>query len=246
MTKDTKNVLWVLAVYALSFICYVPLLLRQSGAVVPGVLLYLRYFFVLVPVLISTAFLLNEHAVKVYWLDCFKTISRKEIYIGMVAALTGALTTCGYSFWQGISLFRNAYPSILSFSVSAGYLFATALVEEMAWRGFLSKRISSGLGNARASLFVGVLWAVWHIPMWTIRNSSGLEEVIPLFIWAVLISLVLGMVWFRFENLLSAALLHMIFNICFLAPVKYNDIVIFAGIMICFIFRKYKKGIKEF
>ena len=92
----------------------------------------------------------------------------------------------------------------------------------------------------------GVIWALWHITMWTIRNSLGLEEIIPLFIWAVLLSLILGMTWFRFENLLSVSLLHMIFNICFLAPAKYNDGITFAGILICYIFRKYKKGIKEF
>lgn len=82
--------------------------------------------------------------------------------------------------------------------------------------------------------------------MWTIRNSLGLQDVLPLMIWAVLISLILGMAYFRFENLLSVSLLHMIFNICFLAPAKYNNMIIFAGIMICYIFRKYKKGIKEF
>ena len=34
--------------------------------------------------------------------------------------------------------------------------------------------------------------AIWHIPMWLIRNSLSLAEMIPLFIWAVLISIVLG------------------------------------------------------
>ena len=246
MTKDAKIVLWVLAVYALSFICYVPLLLRQSGAMVPGVLLYARYLFILIPALISAIFLAWEGTVKVCWFDKFKKFSAKEIFICIVIALIGVLTTCGFSFWQKTGLFRNSYPSILSFTVSAVYLFATALVEEMAWRGFLLRRMAAGRKRALASGITGMIWALWHIPMWTIRNSLGLEEVIPLFIWAVLTSLILGMVYFRFENLLSAALLHMIFNICFLASAKYNDIVIFVGIMICYIFRKNKKGIKEF
>ena len=246
MAKDAKNILWVLTVYALSFICYVPMLLRQSGVMLPDALLLLRYFFILVPILISAIFLLNEHAVKTCWLDCFKKFSQREIFTGIVIALTGVLVTCGYSFGQRTSLFRHAYPSILSFTVVAGYLFVTALAEEMAWRGFLLKRIAAGGKKALAAGVTGTIWAVWHIPMWTIRNSLGLAEVIPLLIWAVLISLILGTVWFRFENLLSVSLLHMIFNICFLAPAKYNNVVLFAGIMICYIFRKYKKGIKEF
>ena len=91
-----------------------------------------------------------------------------------------------------------------------------------------------------------VIWAIWHIPMWTIRNSLGLEDVVPLLIWTVLISLILGTAYFRFENLLSVSLLHTICNICFLAPAQYNDMIILAGMMICYIFMKYKKGIKEF
>ena len=126
------------------------------------------------------------------------------------------------------------------------YLFATALAEELAWRGFLLRHIDAGRKSALSAGLTGIIWAVWHIPMWTIRNSLGFEDILPLMIWAVLISLILGMACFRFENLLSVSLLHMIFNICFLAPAKYNDMVIFAGIMICYIFRKYKKGIKEF
>ena len=246
MTKDTKNVLWVLAVYALSFICYVPLLLRLSGAMVPGFLLYARYLFILIPALISAIFLVGEGTVKDCWLDSLKKISANEIIVCIVAALIGALATCGYSFWQKTGLFRNAYPSILSLAASAVYLFITALAEEMAWRGFLLKRIAAGGKRALSAGVTGVIWAVWHIPRWTIRNSLGWKEVIPLLIWAVLISLVLGMVWFGFENLLSVSLLHMIFNICFLAPAKYNNVVIFSGIMICYIFRKYKKSIKEF
>ena len=47
-------ILWILTVYALSFICYLPMLLQRSGLAVPEALLYLRYGFLLVPALIST------------------------------------------------------------------------------------------------------------------------------------------------------------------------------------------------
>ena len=41
-----------------------------------------------------------------------------------------------------------------------------------------------------AQIINGIIWAVWHIPMWTIRNSLGFEDILPLMIWAVLISLI--------------------------------------------------------
>ena len=246
MTKNTKSFLWVLTVYALSFICYVPMLLRRSGAAVPGVLLYARYFYVLIPALVSAVFLAGEHAVKARWFACLKKISAKECILCAVIAAAGVLSTWGYSLRQGTGLFRNAYPSPLSFASSAVYLFVMALAEELAWRGFLLKRFATGRNKALSAGCAGVIWAVWHIPMWTIRNSLGLGEVVPLFIWTVLVSLILGTAYFRFENLLSAAVLHAIFNVFFLAPAKYNNVVVFAGMLICFILLKYKKGIKEF
>ena len=239
-------ILWVLTVYALSFICYLPMLLQRSGLAVPEALLYLRYGFLLVPALISTIFLLSEHAVKSCWLGSFRRISAKEIFLCTAAALSGLLTSCGYALWQDASLFRRAYPAPSALVYSVIYLFATALAEELAWRGFLLRHIDAGRKTALSAGLTGIIWAVWHIPMWTIRNSLGFEDILPLMIWAVLISLILGMACFRFENLLSVSLLHMVFNICFLAPAEYNNVVIFAGIIICYIFRKYKKGIKEF
>lgn len=92
----------------------------------------------------------------------------------------------------------------------------------------------------RASLFVGLVWAIWHIPMWSIRNSLSFWEIVPLFLWTLLLSLVLGMFYGAFENLFSVALLHMVFNVCFLAPAWYNSIVIFVGIAAWLLYRKHK------
>ena len=100
-------ILWVLTVYALSFICYLPMLLQRSGLAVPEALLYLRYGFLLVPALISTIFLLSEHAVKSCWLGSFRRISAKEIFLCTAAALSGLLTSCGYALWQDAGLFRR-------------------------------------------------------------------------------------------------------------------------------------------
>ena len=55
----------------------------------------------------------------------------------------------------------NAYSFILSLVISVGYLFATALVEEMAWKGFLFKRIADGgkrgLFQVRLAIFCFVI-----------------------------------------------------------------------------------------
>jgi len=217
--------LWIFLVYMFSFACYVPLGLQRLGVPVPDVLLYWRYGFVLMPALVSTVFLVLEHNGKNFLNSSFKKLSLKEIAACITAALTGIVITSCYSFAEKSDLFHSAYPSVLSLIISSGYLAMTALAVETAWRGFFFQRIAARGKVMTAAILTGVVWAVWHIPMWTIRNALSWMEIVPLFIWAVLISVVLGITFWRFNNLFSVSLLHMIFNVCFLAPTKYNNIL---------------------
>jgi membrane protease YdiL (CAAX protease family) len=40
-----------------------------------------------------------------------------------------------------------------------------ALGEEIGWRGFLTPELYKKFGYFKASLFVGIIWAVWHYPL---------------------------------------------------------------------------------
>ena len=213
---------WILAVYLISFGCYVPMLLERSGVKIPGGLLTLRYGFVLAPALVSAVFLLGERGLRPWLRQSFKAVSLKEAAVCLLAALLGIMVTAACSRPGEADLFRAAYPSTAALAAGCVYLFATAVVEEAAWRGFLFRRVAAGRGVLTRAGLSGVIWAVWHIPMWTIRNALGLADIVPLLIWAVLISIVLGIFFDSFGNVLSAALLHAVFNVCFLAPIQYN------------------------
>ena len=102
------------------------------------------------------------------------------------------------------------------------YLFATAFVEELAWRGFLLEQVSFQGESICSIILVGIIWTIWHLPMWIIRNSLGAGQIIPLCIWTLLVSAVLGIAYYQCRNLLFVAILHVTFNICYLAPIAYN------------------------
>ena len=40
----------------------------------------------------------------------------------------------------------------------------SALIEEVAWRGFLFNELKN-LGFLKASIFIGIVWGLWHLPV---------------------------------------------------------------------------------
>ena len=140
----------------------------------------------------------------------------------MLFRSAGLFVSFCYSLAAKADLFQNTYPSVIVLLASCMYLFATAFVEEMAWRGFLLEQVSFQGESICSILLVGIIWTIWHLPMWIIRNSLGAGQIIPLCIWTLLVSVVLGIAYYQCRNLLFIAILHATFNICYLAPIAYN------------------------
>ena len=45
-------------------------------------------------------------------------------------------------------------------------------LEEFGWRGFLQPAMNEKLPFIVTSACVGVIWAVWHLPLWFMKNTS--------------------------------------------------------------------------
>lgn len=235
-----KSYLWIALVWSLSFVCYLPMLLEKSGVGVPEVFIAAKYLFVAVPLIVSVIFAaVSGEFIK--WLrGMFAIKITKNPVIYCVAAGTLGLTfSLIYSFVEGNpNLFYDNYPTAISVVTGSIYLFFTAMLEEIAWRGYLLNTLSNNGKTHIALLCTGISWSVWHIPMWTIRNSLELGETALYFVWTFLISFVIGNLFITYKSVIPAALLHMLFNTCFIAPVQYNIVLIGFVIIVLLIIKK--------
>jgi uncharacterized protein len=57
--------------------------------------------------------------------------------------------------------------------------------EELGWRGFALPRLAQGVGLGPASLLLGVIWAVWHLPLFLMPGTNTSGQSFPLYVMQV-------------------------------------------------------------
>jgi membrane protease YdiL (CAAX protease family) len=86
------------------------------------------------------------------------------------------------------------------------------LSEEYGWRGFATKRLLKHLSANAASLAVGLVWALWHLPLFFMLGTSQREFHIPFLAFLVSvtsISFIYTYVYLRTkQSLFAAVFLH--------------------------------------
>jgi|SRR5579859_5467106 len=103
-------------------------------------------------------------------------------------------------------------PQFLVFGIAAGLL--AGICEEIGWTGFAYPRLRTRFGALRGALLLGVLWAVWHLPVVdALGAASPHGPAWPAFFAsfaAMLIALRVLIAWLyvHTESVLGAQLLH--------------------------------------
>jgi membrane protease YdiL (CAAX protease family) len=72
--------------------------------------------------------------------------------------------------WERMGQLPSLLPTLVSMLLIGG------LTEEPGWRGFALPRLHRAHGPLAASLVLGILWGVWHIPIYTL---PGLGNPLP-------------------------------------------------------------------
>ncbi|HEX2517124.1 MAG TPA: type II CAAX endopeptidase family protein, partial [Chloroflexota bacterium] len=68
--------------------------------------------------------------------------------------------------WSELAPLSSVIPSIIILTIFAG------MGEEFGWRGFALPRLQARHTALVSSLIIGVLWGIWHIPLFLIEGTT--------------------------------------------------------------------------
>jgi len=116
-------------------------------------------------------------------------------------------------------LTRGAWPAFGTTPVALmiGAIMVSTWVqagEEVGWRGYALPRLAARLGLGGASLVLGVIWALWHLPLFFIAGSGSDGQSFPLYLLHVT-AVSVAMAWLYWKSggsLLLTMLMHAAVN----------------------------------
>jgi membrane protease YdiL (CAAX protease family) len=152
------------------------------------------------------------------------------------ALLRRCLAPAGIGWWVAALLLPLAWPVVaritwglahggigapnlgalsLFFSVAAWRAWTTGpLGEEFGWRGYLLPRLLTVYRPMVATLILGLLWAVWHYPLYARSVFASLPRASSFTISVLCFSILMTIFWFRTKgNILVAILFHWSVNV---------------------------------
>jgi membrane protease YdiL (CAAX protease family) len=89
-------------------------------------------------------------------------------FTGLLAMITGFILDKPENLWGPATEYLT-FPTVVFFLLST--LIFGPLPEELGWRGYCLPKLQRSYSSLRASLIVGSLWAVWHLPLFLTLNS---------------------------------------------------------------------------
>lgn len=86
-------------------------------------------------------------------------------------------------------------------------------MEELGWRGFLQPALEQKLPFFVATLFTGVIWAIWHLPLWLLQNAGQSSmKFLSFLCWIIAMSFLLAVIYRLTGSVIICVCFHAWFN----------------------------------
>lgn len=118
-------------------------------------------------------------------------------------------------------------------------LLGGPLAEELGWRGYALDRLRPKWGLLMGSIILGIIWVLWHLPLFFIEGTSQFQKGFGPAFWSwafqlIVISLIFSLVYYKTgESILAAILLHLMANIAYPLNLDETGEFIFTLLRLC-------------
>ncbi|MDF2513624.1 MAG: family intrarane metalloprotease [Herbinix sp.] len=172
---------------------------------------------------------------------CEIIIQKKDCSKEEFKSFLGSIVNPRYSFWLylyaiGGAIVIQGIPVLIGYSTIKqpfyiGFVLILPMViggglEEIGWRGLLQPELEKKVSHFSATFVVGVIWSLWHIPLWFIdgTNQQNID-----FLWfcinAFTLSFFIGSVRYISGSILLSILTHATINAFWEVMPSTNEIL---------------------
>lgn len=134
-------------------------------------------------------------------------------------------------------------PSVTLYFLPLVYIQAVFIYggnEELGWRGYLQPKLEKKFSFGVSSIFTGLIWSVWHLPLWFVDGASQQSINFGLFlILGVFLSFWLGALYRVTKNTFCCALLHGLTNTVLSIFVVKISLTLILGLIVITAFSIY-------
>jgi membrane protease YdiL (CAAX protease family) len=210
-SKTLQEILVFLALtVVLSALVYIPII--QAGTINGGQSKFLGLLMLAPGLAAVITYLIFEHSLRpIGW----RPGKISYLILGLVIPLVYCLFEYGLVWLTGLgkynSQFPPDFPAVLGTLLVNGTL--SALLEEVAWRGFLVPKMIKLTSFTRTGILTGLIWAIWHFPLIIFTNVRSGNTPLPYSLVCFTIFVVgvsFAAAWLRLKSgsVWTAALLH--------------------------------------
>jgi membrane protease YdiL (CAAX protease family) len=105
--------------------------------------------------------------------------------------------------------------------------------EEYGWRGVMQPILEKKLPYPVATLIIGIVWSVWHLPLWFVDGSS--QQSLPFLLFAVLaifLSFFFSAIYKKTKSMFYCCILHGLTNTLMSVFVVKANVILIIGLVI--------------
>lgn len=185
--------------------------------------------------------LFNFKLIKLSTIPIMVVIMPAALIISICISLAFGYSAEQFQLTEHISFSTGIFSPLLAF-------FLIACFEELGWRGYAIESLQTRYNYFTATLIFGVLWSLWHFPLFFIANTYHGNIVLENIWYAVnfhvgIISLAFIIGWIyklNRESIIIAVLFHFVINISqeafhvtqFTKCIETGVLTVFAGIIV--------------